>query len=109
MAIQTFAPDAPVTTGKIPTKRESLSAADTFTFVNNGKIALRVLAGATECKLKVVFQQKLDGIAPTSREIVIKEQTKYIGYFEPSVYNSEEGKVEFTISAATGVVIELLE
>lgn len=109
MAIQTYAPDKPTTLGVVPTKRESLSAADTFTFVNDGKTRLRVLAGSTETKIKVKVQQAVDGLTPAPREIVVKEQTKEIGVFDKSIYNSPEDKVEFTITSATGVVIELVK
>lgn len=109
MAIQTFAPDIPSTTGKILTKREGLSAADTFTFVNNGRVEMRITAGATETKVKVKIQQKVDGLVVAEREIVVKETSKLVGPFEQSIYNNEEGKVEFTITSATAIVIELFE
>src|SRR5690348_12497715 len=101
MAVQTFVPDKPTTAGKVPTKHEGLSAADTFRFLNNGRVALRVTAGSTEAKLKVVIQEKVDGVTPAPREIVLKENTHLIGPFEESEYNNEEGYVEFTLSATT--------
>lgn len=108
-AIQTFAPDPVTTLGVLPTKRTGLSAADTFTFVNNGKQRIRITTGATECKLKIAFQAGLDGVKPASREIVLLSNTKYVGPFEAGIYNSAEGKVEFTITSGTGVEIEIFE
>lgn len=109
-AIQTFAPDIVTSQeGKLLTKRESLSAADTFTFVNNGKQRIRITAGATETKLKVTFQSSFDGVKPTSREIIVKEKSVLLGPFEAGIYNSAEGKVEFTITSGTAVIIELFE
>lgn len=109
MAIQTYTPDVVTTTGTVPTKREGLSAADTFTFATNGKQRMRFTAGTTECKIKVKFQSGVDGVKPLEREIVIKENSKYLGPFEYGAYATAEGKVEFTLSATTNVVIEIFE
>lgn len=109
MAIQTFEPDLVTTSGKVPTKRTGLSAADTFTFLNNGKQQMRITCGATETKIKVKFQSGIDGVKPLEREIAIVSATKYLGAFEAGAYNSAEGKVEFTITSATGVEIEIFE
>src|SRR6185437_2634241 len=108
-AINLWTPDVPTTLGKVPTKHETLNAADVQTWSNNGKQVLRITAGSTEVKAKVKVQQKVDALTPTAREVVVKEATKLLGPFPKSIYNNEEEKCELELSATTGVVVELFE
>jgi hypothetical protein len=109
MAIQNWTPDKPINTGKVPTAHTGLSAADTFKFPNNGRVALRVTAKTTETKVKVAFTQGSDGQIPAPREVAVKEATKLIGPFPVGSYNDEEGNVSFTLTSATEVTVELVQ
>lgn len=109
MAVQLFVPEAPSTEGKKLTAHAGLSAADTFTFLNDGKTKLLIVAKATETKVKVVIQQKVDGRVPAVREVACKEGHFTIGPFEKSKYNNEEEKVEFTISSAAEIEVFLIK
>jgi len=100
MAIEVLVPDEPSTIGKKLTKVTPL-VANTYKFSNDGDCLLFVKAGAAESKVKVVVQQKVDGISVVSREVVVKEGLFCLGRFEMSKYNNEEGQVEFTVTVAT--------
>lgn len=102
MAAETKVPDNPATTGKKLTKITPV-VGNPILFVNDGDTLLFVKAAATETKVKVVIQQKVDGILPAPREVVVKEGLFCLGRFAMSQYNNEEGLVEVTFSSATEV------
>lgn len=97
-------PDAPTTVGKKLTKVTPVGG-ETYKFANNGDTRIIVVAKAVESKIKVVIQQKTDGILPVPREVACKEGQFEIGPFPPSIYNNEENQVEFTLSSITEIEV----
>lgn len=110
MAVQTFVPDVPATKGTTTTPHTGLSAADTFTFLNDGDTKLIVRTKEAITKVTISVFSKVDGREVKTEEVEIgKNACKVFGSFARSTYNDEEGKVQFKISVATEVTVELIK
>jgi hypothetical protein len=111
MATQLFVADVPTTAGKEPTLHKELSAADTFKFVNDGHVVIRISnAAVADTKVTVTPTAKVDGNEVKAREVEVKkEKTQYIGPFPKSQYNDEEEKVSFKLSSAASVLVEVIK
>lgn len=109
--IQTFAPDVITPKGKEPTDRTGLNVADTFTFVNDGNTRLEVKnANIAITKVKIKVQTKVAGRLVAEEEVeVAKEKLKIFGPFDRATFNSEEEKVEFTLTSAEGVTLRIFK
>lgn len=110
MAKEVFVPDQVKRTGTKPSEHAGLSAANTFAFVNKGQAWIRIKNGnAAITKVKVITQEKVDGLAVANREVEIaKNETKLIGPFPIAEFNNEENQVEFTLSQAEEVTVEIV-
>lgn len=108
MAIETLVPDVPKTTGKKLTKVVP-NPANTYKFANDGDTLLIVVAKATETKVKVVPQEKVDGLVPPAREVACKEGEFVIGPFNTAQYNNEEGQVEVSFSSGTEIEVFIVK
>jgi hypothetical protein len=110
MATQVLVPDEPSTKGKLLTEHTGLSAADTFTFLNDGKTLLIVRTKEAITKVTVSVFSKVDGREVKTEEVEIaKNAARVFGNFDRTTYNDEEGKVEFKISVATEVTVEIVK
>lgn len=110
MAIQTFVPDVPTPKGTLLTEKTGLSAADTFTFLNDGNTKLIVRTKEAITKVTISVFSKVDGREVKTEEVEIaKNAARAFGPFARSTYNDEEGKVNFKISVATEVTVEVIK
>lgn len=110
MATQTFVPDVPTPKGQLLTEHTGLSAADLFTFLNDGNTKLIVRTGEAVTKVTISVFRKIDGKEVKTEEVELAKKTaRVFGPFDRSNYNDEEGKVEFKISVATEVTVEIVK
>lgn len=106
-----FTPDVTSRSGVKPTEHTGLSSAETYTFKNNGSCTIRVKNGTSAAvEITVITQSKVDGQTIENRKVKVeKSETKEIGPFPTSEFNNEEGLIEFKISSATEVTIEIIQ
>ena len=74
----------------------AVTAADGFTFVNDGHTVLIVVNDANDCEMVFTIQQTLDGQSATRTVDVDDGETWIIGPFPVELYNDADGLVTCT-------------
>lgn len=95
--------------GIVPAYQAGITAADTFTFPNDGKVFLHVKKGAGGANLTVITPKVYRGKAVSDAVIAIGANAEaMIGPFPTELYNDDAGKVTCSISEATGFTVACL-
>ena len=107
MADVSVAANEIVPTGSDPTALGSLSVSDTYQFINNGRLFIHVdNAGGSSCNVTITTFAKRHGLALADRVVAVANGVeKYIGPFDPEIYNNADGEIEVTLSFITSVTI----
>lgn len=87
---------------------QSVTAADGFTFPNDGRTVLIVENDAGDLTLSFTIQKTVDGQTPTAKSVTVTDsQTWVIGPFPVNIYNDDDDLVTVTPGAdlATGVSV----
>lgn len=97
-------------TGIVPAYQAGITAADTFTFPNDGKVFLHVKKGANPCNLTLVTPATNRGKAIADTVVAIGANTdQMVGPFPTDLYNDPStGLVTGSVSEATGFTVALL-
>jgi hypothetical protein len=86
---------------------QAVTAADGFTFPNDGHTILYVVNDAVALVLTFTIQQTLDGQSATRAETIADAESWVIGPFPPALYNDADGLVTCTPGAdlAAGIAV----
>lgn len=94
----------------ISSEQHTLTSEEVAAFTNDGMTRLRVNATSHTTVVFLKFPDYIDEeLLPFDKEIEVKAgESKLIGPFPPSLYNNEDGEIEFQVSEAVGVTFELV-
>lgn len=96
-------------TGLTPAQQAGITAADTFTFPNDGKTILLLVHGAGASNLTVVTPNTARGKAIADTVVALTASgTTIVGPFPPDLYNDASGLVTASVSEATGFTVSAL-
>lgn len=90
------------------------AALTNMSFVNDGKIVLRVKTVGTGANLTITPQSKVQdgsaaGLSPTAPVVVLATNKEYlIGPFSPAVYNDANGECNIVFSAVTAILLQAI-
>lgn len=95
--------------GLTPAQQSGITAADTFTFPNDGKIVLLCVHGAGASNLTAVTPNTVRGKAIADTVTALTPSgTTLVGPFPPDLYNDANGLVTCSVSEATGFTVAAL-
>lgn len=97
--------------GKEPTVYEGLSASDTYLIANaSGHTILRIENGGAEAtEVTIVTPVQTGGLAVEDQKVTVANgKTKFIGPFDPAVFNNANGFLEVKLSKVTSVKMNCL-
>jgi hypothetical protein len=96
--------------GLTPAQQAGITAADTFTFPNDGKIVLLCVHGAGASNLTIVTPGTVRGKAIADTVVALTAAgTTLVGPFPPDLYNDPAtGLVTASVSEATGFTVAAL-
>jgi hypothetical protein len=90
--------------GLTPAYQAGLTAVDTYTFPNDGRVFLHIKKGANACNVTVTARATFRGKAVANQVINILANTdQMIGPFPPDLYNDAGGLVTVAFSEVTGL------
>jgi len=97
--------------GLVATYNGALSLANTYVVSNSGKVFLHFKnAGGTPSNVTISTPRTVDGLAVADVVVAIPATTgdKFIGPFQPSIFNSD-GDLSFTLDFITSVTVAVVE
>lgn len=112
MAIVPLVPDVVTEAGVAATYTSGLSTGNTYTVRNNGKTVLHFKkTGAGICVVTIVANGVVAGhaIAGGSASIPATTGDKFVGPFNPGIFDDVNHDVSFTLSEITGLSVAVLQ
>lgn len=108
MAVNTLSVEEITRSGINLADTGSLSATDTYKFLNNGRTFLHFKkSGAGACTVTIVTQSTEDGLAVGDRTVSVPATTGdvMVGPFPREIYNDSSGFCTFSLSEITGLTV----
>ena len=88
---------------------DPLTTSDTFQFHNSGRERILLKKGTGGANVVVETHVVADGnVLPDKTIALTANRDRLSQYFEPNIYNDDDGKVGFTLSAVTNLSIAIV-
>lgn len=89
---------------------QSVTTADGFRFLNDGKTIMVVVEKNTaDCEVSIIPVAKVDGLAAAAKTVDVKSAKAYVfGPWPPEIYNDTNGYANFTIEANEASAVAVL-
>jgi hypothetical protein len=95
--------------GLTPAYQGGITAVDTYTFPNDGRVLLHVKKGANACNVTFTARGSFRGKAVPNQVVAMLANTdQMIGPFPPDLYNDGTGLVTVAFSEVTGLTAAVI-
>lgn len=96
-------------TGVVPVYQAGITAVDSYTFPNDGRMFLHVKKGVGACNVTLKSRASFRGKAVPDQVVAIAQNTdQMIGPFPPDLYNDATGLVTVLFSEVTGLTVAVV-